>query len=249
MPNYPGSLDTLTNPTASNTLDSPAHATQHTDANDIVEALEAKVGTGASIPTTVGHVLTVTGAGATAYQAGGGGGGGGFIVSASDPGAVGAGVVWKDISVVGAYVWRERNDTDDGWFATFNPTVVAGGADDASARSFATTTGAGSANARPSAFAEGDGSAFAGAFVDAAGAGDASVLSQATANTGFAIAGTVAIRGVAEMGMRAEIDGTSARMAFNGTTPIAKPIVPLTTPDAQDVIDALVALGLISQSD
>jgi hypothetical protein len=32
--------------------------------------LETKLGTGASTPTTVGHVLTVTGAGATAYQAG-----------------------------------------------------------------------------------------------------------------------------------------------------------------------------------
>lgn len=75
MANFPTSLDSLANPTGANTLDSPPHATQHTDANDILEALEAKVGIGASTPTTVGHVLTVTGAGATAYQAGGGGGG------------------------------------------------------------------------------------------------------------------------------------------------------------------------------
>jgi len=69
MPNFPTSLDTLTNPTSGDTLDSPPHATQHTDANDILEAVETKLGTGASVPTTTGHVLTVTGAGATAYQA------------------------------------------------------------------------------------------------------------------------------------------------------------------------------------
>ena len=73
MPNYPTSLDTLTNPTSSDGLASPPHATQHADVNDIVEALETKLGTGASTPTTTGHVLTVTGAGATAYQAASGG--------------------------------------------------------------------------------------------------------------------------------------------------------------------------------
>ena len=57
MPNYPTSLDTLTNPTSSDGLASPPHATQHTDVNDIVEALEAKVGITASTPTS-GKVLT-----------------------------------------------------------------------------------------------------------------------------------------------------------------------------------------------
>lgn len=70
---YPASLDTLTNPGASDTLDSPSHSGQHATANDILEALEVKVGTGASVPTNVGDVLTVTGAGATAYQAPSGG--------------------------------------------------------------------------------------------------------------------------------------------------------------------------------
>lgn len=69
MANYPASLDTLTNPTSADNLASPPHANQHADANDIAEALEVKLGTGASVPTTVGHVLTVTGAGATAYRA------------------------------------------------------------------------------------------------------------------------------------------------------------------------------------
>lgn len=43
-------------------------------------------------------------------------------------------------------------------------------------------------------------------------------------------------------------------VAFSGTTgkilkaPV-KPVVPLTTPDVQDIIDALITLGLVTQSD
>jgi hypothetical protein len=45
--NYPGSLDNFTNPTASDTLDSVTvpHASQHTDINDAVEAIEGELGT------------------------------------------------------------------------------------------------------------------------------------------------------------------------------------------------------------
>lgn len=50
--NYPTSLDTLTNPTATDTLNSPSHSTQHANVNDIVEALEAKVGIDSSAVTT-----------------------------------------------------------------------------------------------------------------------------------------------------------------------------------------------------
>ena len=43
---YPTTLDTLTNPTSSDNLDTTGvlHDVQHSDLNDIVEALEAKVG-------------------------------------------------------------------------------------------------------------------------------------------------------------------------------------------------------------
>ena len=34
-----------------------------------------------------------------------------------------------------------------------------------------------------------------------------------------------------------------------GVTPIAPPVVPLTSPGVQDVVDALIALGLVTQSD
>jgi hypothetical protein len=47
--NYPTSLDTFTNPTATSLLTSPSHAQQHADINDAVEALEAKVAIGNTV--------------------------------------------------------------------------------------------------------------------------------------------------------------------------------------------------------
>lgn len=54
MINYPTSLDTLSNPSAIDTLNNVTtpHATQHGNLNDIVEALEAKVGINSSAVTT-----------------------------------------------------------------------------------------------------------------------------------------------------------------------------------------------------
>jgi hypothetical protein len=52
--NFPTSLDNFTNPQPSDALDSVAapHATQHSDLNDAVEALQAKVGVDNSAVTT-----------------------------------------------------------------------------------------------------------------------------------------------------------------------------------------------------
>lgn len=48
---FPASYDVLTNPSAGSLLTSPSHATQHTNANDIVEAIEQRVGlSGSSFP-------------------------------------------------------------------------------------------------------------------------------------------------------------------------------------------------------
>jgi len=62
--NFPTSLDTLTNPTAGNTLDSPSHSTQHINVNDIVEVMEVKIGVdGSAVTTTHDYKLSrVTGA-------------------------------------------------------------------------------------------------------------------------------------------------------------------------------------------
>lgn len=43
--NYPGSLDTLTNPLPTDKQNNPSHAAQHGNANDAIEAIEAYLGT------------------------------------------------------------------------------------------------------------------------------------------------------------------------------------------------------------
>lgn len=50
--NFPSSLDSFTNPTSSDTLASVPHASQHADANDAIEAIEAKVGVDSSTSTS-----------------------------------------------------------------------------------------------------------------------------------------------------------------------------------------------------
>ena len=49
--NFPTSLDTLTNPDGTNSLSNPSHATQHSNANDAIEALQTKVGVNGSANT------------------------------------------------------------------------------------------------------------------------------------------------------------------------------------------------------
>jgi hypothetical protein len=49
--NFPASLDSLTNPISTDTLASPDHAVQHSNVNDAVEALQAKVGIDGSADT------------------------------------------------------------------------------------------------------------------------------------------------------------------------------------------------------
>lgn len=50
--NFPNTLDSLTNPNSTDAQNSPAHATQHANANDAIEAIEAKVGANSSAVTT-----------------------------------------------------------------------------------------------------------------------------------------------------------------------------------------------------
>ena len=71
--NYPSSLDTFTNPTSSDSLNSPSHSDQHANANDAIEALEAKLGIGASPAgsAVAGYVLTASTGGTTTWAANG----------------------------------------------------------------------------------------------------------------------------------------------------------------------------------
>lgn len=48
--NFPTSLDSLTNPGATDSVATVSHSAQHSNANDAIEALEAKMGIGASTP-------------------------------------------------------------------------------------------------------------------------------------------------------------------------------------------------------
>ncbi len=50
--NFPGALDSLTNPTPTSDTAAVSHSSQHADANDAIEALEAKVGANSSGVTT-----------------------------------------------------------------------------------------------------------------------------------------------------------------------------------------------------
>ena len=63
--NFPTSLDNFFNPVSGDRLDNPSHSTQHSDANDAIEALEAKIGIGVSTAgsATLGQVLTAQGGG------------------------------------------------------------------------------------------------------------------------------------------------------------------------------------------
>ena len=49
---YPESLDSFTNPQGTSSVANPSHAQQHADANDAIEALQAKVGINNSAVTT-----------------------------------------------------------------------------------------------------------------------------------------------------------------------------------------------------
>jgi len=67
--NYPTSLDTFTNPTTSDSLNSPSHSLQHANANDAIEALETKVGVGSASASsaTTGAVLVASTGGTTSW--------------------------------------------------------------------------------------------------------------------------------------------------------------------------------------
>ena len=66
---FPASLDTLTNPSSGDSLNSPSHSGQHADANDAIEALQAKVGVdGSAVATSIDYKLNNTVATLTGTQ-------------------------------------------------------------------------------------------------------------------------------------------------------------------------------------
>lgn len=65
--NFPTSLDALSNPTGVQNLNNPDHAAQHANINDAMEAVQAKLGIGASTPTS-GNLLVGTGVGSATWS-------------------------------------------------------------------------------------------------------------------------------------------------------------------------------------
>jgi hypothetical protein len=56
---FPVDLDTLINPTSTNKLSAPSHSQQHANANDAIEALQAKVGIdGSEDPDSLDYKIT-----------------------------------------------------------------------------------------------------------------------------------------------------------------------------------------------
>jgi hypothetical protein len=65
---YPTSLDSLTNPSGTDSVATVSHSGQHANANDAIEAIEGKTGIGASTPTS-GTVLYGSGTGSSIWSA------------------------------------------------------------------------------------------------------------------------------------------------------------------------------------
>src|SRR3990167_5388153 len=64
--NFPSSLDSLTNPSGTDSVATVSHSGQHSNANDALEAIEAKVGIGASTPTS-GTIFAGNGSGSSMW--------------------------------------------------------------------------------------------------------------------------------------------------------------------------------------
>ena len=66
---FPTTLDALTNPESSDYLDDPSHSAQHINANDAIEAVQTKVGSGANDNTPAENkILRGTGAGTSEWD-------------------------------------------------------------------------------------------------------------------------------------------------------------------------------------
>ena len=95
--NYPTSLDALTNPTSSDSMSSPSHSGQHADANDAIEALQAKVGVNSSaVTTSLDYRVTQLESG-----------GGSMTTSATAPSSPSDGDMWYDTSTGRTYVYYD----------------------------------------------------------------------------------------------------------------------------------------------
>lgn len=122
-----------------------------------------------------------------------------FYAQDDDPGAVGAGSVWKQTSLGDpGGLWYTRNEDDDGWIPEV--TIVVEGAVDevAFAGTQATASGTGTATANNVATGV-DGAASTNASAQTSGVGDAFARNDAVANgSGFAQSALTATAGAGD---------------------------------------------------
>ncbi len=84
-----------------------------------------------------------------------------------------------------------------------------------------------------------------GADVDA----DDNNLDLGTGNLNAAAVTAVSVTTTAACNIGTDLNHDGTKVGFYGHAPATKPVVPLTTPTVQQLITALIAIGLIAQSD
>ena len=135
--------------------------------------------------------------------------------------------------VDGGAAFADTNAGSASWRAQSNVIVASGTTGFARARRDITALD-GAADANDTVNVEGNGNATLNHRAIVAGTGLATVSLSAEGTGGTAFVKVVA-------------DATSARMGFFDSAPVARPEVPA-VPLAQDIVDALVALGLVTQA-
>lgn len=114
--NFPNSLDNFTNPASGDSQNSPSHSLQHADINDAVEAIETKLGIGASSAgsATAGRVLVAATGGTTSWTTVG-------TAGINSTGASAGQVLTANAS--GSPSWVTPAANNDAWIS-YTPTIT-----------------------------------------------------------------------------------------------------------------------------
>jgi hypothetical protein len=114
--NFPASLDTLTNPTSTDSLVTVSHAGQHANANDAIEALQAKVGAdNSAVATSLDYRIN---------QLESGPAGSSITVSDTAPVSPSNGDLWFDSTSAATYVYYDSTWVEIGGATIDDPTKI-----------------------------------------------------------------------------------------------------------------------------
>lgn len=117
--NFPTSLDALTNPSSTDSMATVSHSGQHANANDAIEALQAKVGVDSSAVTTSLDYRVAQ------LELGGGGGGASVTVSDTAPSSPTEGDLWFESDTGDIFVYYDSAWIDVGGSSVANISVSA----------------------------------------------------------------------------------------------------------------------------